>query len=42
MRKRLDSELQGLGDGEKESDGDEDVERLPDGDWLADELDLAV
>ena len=42
VRKRLDSELQGLGDVEKESDGDEDVERLPDGDWLADELDLAV
>ena len=32
VRNRLDSELHGLGDGEKESDGEAEVERLPDDD----------
>lgn len=42
VRNRLDSELHGLGDGEKESDGEAEVERLPDDDEVVVILDLAV
>lgn len=42
VRKRLDSELQGLGDGDEDSDGEAESEWLPEDDEVVVILDLAV